>query len=123
MTRLLMAACIALTACTATTLPPAPATPAQAVYELTAAYAAALVVAVAYDRLPLCGGGPALVCSAPSVRAAIKIAVDQADPLVTSAQVVARATSPDATAAANAIASAVAAVGQLSTIAATLRIN
>jgi len=122
MTRTLMAACIALTACTAATLPPAPATPAQAVYEVTAAYAAALTVAVAYDRLPLCGG-PALVCSAPSVRAAIKVAVDRADPLVTSAQVVARATSPDATVAANAIAAAVAAVGQLSTIATTLRIN
>lgn len=118
MKHLILASCVALAACGS--VPPAPKTPAQAVYELTAAYAGALTVAVAYDRLPPCPAASP-VCSTVANKAAIKAAVDRADPLVTSAQTIARATSPDATALANALTAAVAAVGQLSTITIALR--
>ena len=117
---IILASCVALAACGS--VPPAPKTPAQAAYELTAAYAGALTVAVAYDRLPPCPAASP-VCSTVANKAAIKAAVDRADPLVTSAQVIARATSPDASAVSNAIVAAVAAVGQLSTITTSLRIK
>lgn len=113
-----LAMAASLAACSAT-----PKTPAQAVYELTATYQGALVVALTYDRLPTCAVGVPPLCATQANRTAIKHAVDKADPLVTVAQTIARATSPDASAFANALSAATAAVGQVSAITTALRIK
>ena len=116
----ILASCAALAACG--NLPPAPKSPAQAMYEVTALYAGALAVADAYDRLPLCPAGSP-VCSTIANKASIKVAVDRADPVVTIAQTIARATNADASLTSNAIAAAMAAVQDLSAITAALRIK
>ncbi len=71
-----------------TTLPPAPKSPAQAVYEATGAYAGALSAAVAYRQLPACGsaGAPKL-CADPAVVARLRAADMVAEATLHSAQV------------------------------------
>jgi hypothetical protein len=112
-----------LAACSTPAIPPAPTTPAQAVYELTATYQGALTVALTYDRLPTCAVGVPPACAMQANRTAIKHAVDRADPLVLAAQTIARATSPDASALSNALSAAGAAVGQLTAITTALKVK
>jgi hypothetical protein len=52
-------------------LPPAPATPDEAVAELETGYTAALQLATSYAQLPRCGPGVSVACSNPSVVAAL----------------------------------------------------
>lgn len=63
-----------------------PQTPAQAVYQLTGNYGAALEIAVAYKRLPTCLTTGAPLCSQPSVVAALQKADDVAFAGLTAAQ-------------------------------------
>lgn len=108
----ILAACVALSACGSM---PAPKTPAQAVYELSATYAAALDIVVACYHIP--------ACSPPAVRVVVKPVVDKSRVLVRSAQNIARATDAKASDVSNAISAAVAAVGELTTITKTLGVN
>jgi hypothetical protein len=63
---------MALGACTSLT-PPAPKTPAQAVFELKSAEGAALVIAAKYDALPPCGTPTSpVLCSDPKLVAKIR---------------------------------------------------
>lgn len=69
--------------------PPAPKSPAQAVYEAAGGYAAALSVAVAYRNLPACGSaGATVVCSDPKVLAKLRAADDSAEALLHGAETV-----------------------------------
>jgi len=113
MNRLFLASALLLAGCQQAIV--APKTPAQAVYDLTAAYAAALDTVVACYHVP--------ACSAVADKAAIKAAVDRATPAVDLAQTISRATNPDATLAANAITAAVAAVSNLSAITSILKVK
>jgi hypothetical protein len=64
---------LALGACTSSIVPPAPKTPAQAVFELKSAEGAALVIAAKYDALPPCGTPTSpVLCSDPKVVATIR---------------------------------------------------
>lgn len=91
---LIPAGAILLAACSSTTQ-----SPVATVSAAEAALAASGRAALAYMQLPPCGG-TATLCSAPTVKAQIKIAYDQAYAAVTAAQATADAGgSPDMTAA------------------------
>lgn len=85
---------LVLGACAAPLItPPAPATPAQAVYEAAGAYAGALSIAVAYRNLPACGStGATAVCSDPTVVAKLRAADTSAEAMLRAAEVVVSAT-------------------------------
>ncbi len=61
----------------------------QTIYQVESSYAAALTVAVAYKRLPTCGGA-FLICSKSEIVAKLQQADDVAIPLLDAAQKVAR---------------------------------
>ena len=108
----ILAACVALSACGNM---PAPKTPAQAMFEVEATYAAALDIIVACYSVP--------ACSPPSVRVVVRPVVDRTRVLIAAAETIARAINPDASAVSNAIAAAVAAVGELSAITKTMGVK
>lgn len=103
-----------------TALPPAPQSPAQAVYEATGAYAGALSAAVAYRRLPPCGaaGAPA-VCADAAVVAKLRAADTVAEATLHAAQVTVT-TGASAGVQAEAVAAAQGAVASLTALTATL---
>lgn len=99
-----------------------PQTPAQAAFAIRATYNGAMTVATAYDKLPPCVG-PLVICSQQAVKTQIKVAVDTADPLIAAEEAIALSIKPDATALANAIAAANAALNNLTAITTVLRIK
>jgi len=124
MTRLFVCVLMMTLASCNNVLPPAPKTAGQAAFEVTATYAGALAIVVAYDKLPTCTKPvTAPLCATQVNRHAAAVAVNKADPVVRSMTVIARATNPDATALANAVSAATAAVGELSAFATTLKVK
>ena len=120
MKHLILASCVALAACGS--VPPVPKTPVQAVYELETIELAAMRIAVAYVQLPACGTGP-VICSTTTNKAAIKLAVDREYPLITLVMKIARSVNPDKTEFENALVAAATAVGDLSNLSKTLKVQ
>lgn len=124
---LLLALLPALAGCGAkvagTALPPAPQSPAQAVYEATGAYAGALAAAVAYRQLPACGAvGAPVVCADPAVVAKLRAADTVAEATLHAAQVTVT-TGASAGVQAEAVAAAQGAVASLTVLTTTLGVK
>lgn len=117
-----LALAIALSACQSFSVPPAPKSPAQAVFELKAAEGTALVYANAYKSLPTCPISP--VCKTDKVVDSLKTADSVAVSAIDKAEVLVR--NPvfrDDPVAKKALSAAITAVSALTEITKTLKVK
>ncbi len=114
-----IALAFALAACAIT-----PQTPAQAVYQIEADYAAALTVAVKYKQLPACGQPASpLLCANPPVIATLQKADDVAYAALSEAQTLIRTPGIGADKVQTAIATAVSALKVLTAVTSSLGVK